>query len=62
MKHIRVFFLSENFHCLVVKFSVYLNRFVFVVVKWINMVDFPPFYKESIRTDQTRFSQEENQL
>ena len=30
MKNIR-FFLSENFHFLVVKFSVYLNRHVFVM-------------------------------
>ena len=30
MKNIR-FFLSENFHFLVVKFSVYLNRLVFVM-------------------------------
>ena len=31
MKNIR-FFLSENFHFLVVKFSVYLNRHVFVMI------------------------------
>ena len=31
MKNIRFFFLSENFHFLVVKFSVYLNRHVFVM-------------------------------
>ena len=30
MKNIRIF-LSENFHFLVVKFSVYLNRNVFVM-------------------------------
>ena len=30
-------FLSENFHVLVVKFSVYLNRHVFI------MVEFSPF-------------------
>ena len=30
MKHVR-FFLSENFHFLVVKFSVYLDRRVFVM-------------------------------
>ena len=30
MKNVR-FFLSENFHFLVVKFSVYLNRHVFVI-------------------------------
>ena len=30
MENIR-FFLSENFHFLVVKFSVYLNRHVFVM-------------------------------
>ena len=32
MKNIRVFFLSENF-LLVVNFSVYLNRRVFVMIK-----------------------------
>ena len=32
MKHIR-FFLSENFPFLVVKFSIYLNRSVFVMEK-----------------------------
>ena len=31
MKNIKVFFLSENFNFLVVKFSVYLNRCVFVM-------------------------------
>ena len=30
MKNIRIF-LSENFHFLVIKFSVYLNRRVFVI-------------------------------
>ena len=30
MKNIR-YFLSENFHFLVVKFSVYLNRHVFIM-------------------------------
>ena len=37
MKNIR-FFLSENFHFLVVNFSVYLNRRVFVMdtgIKWL---------------------------
>ena len=43
MKNIRIF-LSENFQVLVVKFSIYLNRCVFV------MVD--PFSHES----QSRFS------
>ena len=32
MKNIRIF-LSENFHFLVVKFSVYLNRRVFVMIR-----------------------------
>ena len=32
MKNIRVFFLSENFQFLEVKFSLYLNRHVFVMV------------------------------
>ena len=31
MKNIRVFFLSENFQFLEVKFSIYLNRRVFVM-------------------------------
>ena len=31
MKNIRIF-LSENFHFLVVKISVYLNRYVFVML------------------------------
>ena len=31
MKNVRIF-LSENFHVLVVKFSVYLNRQVFVML------------------------------
>ena len=35
MKNIRIF-LSENFHFLVVKFSVYLNRHVFVKVFTFN--------------------------
>ena len=30
-------FLSENFHFLVVKFSVYLNRHVFIMIKVSNM-------------------------
>ena len=32
MKNIR-FFLSENFQCLEVKFSIYLNRRVFVMAR-----------------------------
>ena len=35
MKNIRVF-LSENFHFLVVKFSVYLNRRVFVMRRLVR--------------------------
>ena len=35
MKNIRIF-LSENFHFLVEKFSVYLNRLVFVMVRCIE--------------------------
>ena len=31
MKNIRVFFLSENFQFLVVKYSIYLNRRVFIM-------------------------------
>ena len=30
-------FLSENFHCLVVKFSLYLNRHVFVMYNAADM-------------------------
>ena len=37
MKNIR-FFLSENFHFLVVKFSVYLNRRVFVMNNIIKKI------------------------
>ena len=37
MKNIRIF-LSENFHFLVVKFSVYLNRHVFVMCRCINVI------------------------
>ena len=33
MKNIRFFFLSENFQFLVVKFSMYLNRRVFIMDK-----------------------------
>ena len=36
MKNIRVF-LSENFHFLEVKFSVYLNRRVFVMLRTITI-------------------------
>ena len=36
MKNIR-FFLSENFHFLVVKFSVYLNRHVFVMLSHASL-------------------------
>ena len=28
-----IFFLSENFHFLVAKFSIYLNRYVFVMIR-----------------------------
>ena len=34
MKIIKIV-LSESFHCLVVKFSIYLNRCVFVMVRQI---------------------------
>ena len=34
MKNIKIV-LSESFHCLVVKFSIYLNRSVFVMVRQI---------------------------
>ena len=39
MKNIRIF-LSENFHFLVVKFSVYLNRRVFVMCTLLSPTDF----------------------
>ena len=35
MKNIRIF-LSENFHFSVVKFSVYLNRLVFVMLREVR--------------------------
>ena len=31
-------FLSENFHFLVVKFSVYLNRLVFVMIMYLTVM------------------------
>ena len=37
MKNIRIF-LSENAHFLVVKFSVYLNRHVFVMSVILNII------------------------
>ena len=42
MKNIRIF-LSEKFHFLVVKFSVYLNRHVFVMGD-LNMFSFALFH------------------
>ena len=42
MKNIRIL-LSENFHFLVVKFSVYLNRRVFVM--WIGFVWYPRYIR-----------------
>ena len=60
MKNIRLF-LSENFHFLVVKFSVYLNRRVFVMCRiystyldrqaWENNVD-PDKLPQNAATDQ----------
>ena len=41
MKNIRIF-LSENFHFLVVKFSVYLNRHVFVMID--QNIGHSPYY------------------
>ena len=38
MKNIRFFFLSENFQFLVVKFSIYLNRRVFVMLSLVVYV------------------------
>ena len=41
MKIIRVFFLSENFQFLEVKFSIYLNRRVFVMIhKMLNQSEY----------------------
>ena len=39
--------LSENFHFLVVKFSVYLNRFVFIMEGHSFKSVLPPIYKGS---------------
>ena len=46
MKNIRIF-LSKNYQFLEVKFSIYLNSFVFVMFflrarRLISLVDFPP--------------------
>ena len=41
MKNIRVFFLSENVQFLEVKFSIYLNRRVFVICKNCKTLIFP---------------------
>ena len=38
MKNIRIY-LSENFHFLVVKFSVYLNRHVFVMMLSVTILN-----------------------
>ena len=49
-------FLSENFHFLVVKISVYLNRHVFVMIK--NTCQKPPvpyFYLQFFTTLQVMF-------
>ena len=43
MKNIR-FFLAENFHFLVVKFSVYLNRRVFVMAFCFSAYSDSPDY------------------
>ena len=46
MKNIRVF-LSDFFQFLVVKFSIYLNRRVFVIVILLGKkIDFIPLYTE----------------
>ena len=48
MKNIRLF-LSKNFHFLVVKFSVHLNRHVFVMIilHTLNTLHFVVFFSES---------------
>ena len=59
MKNIR-FFLSENFHFLVVKFSVYLNRHVFVMYRLlasgqltINPENLSVLYREWVLAPKT---------
>ena len=47
MKNIRVF-LSENFHFLVVKFSVYLNRRVFVMIDTCMRVSSRQHYSQIV--------------
>ena len=50
MKNIRIF-LSENFHFLVVKFSVYLNRRVFVMcyIVYILYLDAGNYSDDEVR-------------
>ena len=49
MKNIRIF-LSENFHFLVVKFSVYLNRHVFVMDTTLTiLLSLPRRYSREIK-------------
>ena len=43
MKNIRIY-LSENFHLLLVKFSVYWNRHVFVMTKALVKVAFGTYF------------------
>ena len=37
--------ISENFHFLVVKFSVYLNRHVFVMIDNLHETSYPVFWE-----------------
>ena len=55
MKNIRVF-LSENFHFLVVKFSVYLNRHVFVMTGVYRDIHY--FFISLLKNKDCGYSQE----
>ena len=52
MKNIR-FFLSENFPFLIVNFSVYLNRRVFVMHRWFKLPDSSIAFKIVLSKDLT---------
>ena len=44
-------FLSENFHFLVVKFSIYLNKLVFVMMRWSVIFCIHPSTSDSLLED-----------
>ena len=57
MKNIR-FFLSENFHFLVAKFSIYLNRRVFVMIllAWSTRLDINEIVSHTITTSNNNIN------